>query len=436
MAVVGHALDLVAQHLAHLGGQVIAVVLFQHKADTALAALAVDADDIGIIGTADIVGVDGDVGAGPAVLAPLLAVGHALCNGILMAAREGCKHQLTGVGGALVDVHPGHALVGSADLGHIGKVQSGVYAVAVQIHGQSHSIHIASTLTVAEQAALHALSTGQNGHFGAGNTGAAVVVGMGGDDHAVTVLEVLVAVLDLVGVDMGHTHFDCNGQVDDHGAVRGGLHDVQHCVADLHSIVHLGAGKALGAVLKQEVALVLLTQLFDQLCAVGGDLLDLFPALVEHLLALGHRGRIIEVDHCAGGTLDSLKGLADNVVAALGQHLHGHILRDHVFLDQGTQELVLGIAGGGETHLDLLEADLHQHLEELQLFLQAHGHDQSLIAVAQIHTAPGRGLFNVILLHPAVITGRDRVISRCVLGCVHHFACPPKQFTLLVPCFF
>ena len=75
------------------------------------------------------------------------------------------------------------------------------------------------------------------------------------------------------------------------------------------------------------------------------------------------------MDHRAGGTLDSLKSLADDVVTALGQHLHGHVLRDHVFLDQGTQELVLGIAGGGETHLDLLEADLHQHLEELQLFL-------------------------------------------------------------------
>ena len=89
-----------------MGGQIIAVVLLQHKADAALAALAVDADDIGIIGAADIVGVDGDVGAGPAVFAMLLAESHALCNGILMAAGEGGKHQLTGVGGALVNVHP------------------------------------------------------------------------------------------------------------------------------------------------------------------------------------------------------------------------------------------------------------------------------------------------------------------------------------------
>ena len=233
---------------------------------------------------------------------------------------------------------------------------------------------------------------------------------------------------------MRHAHFHGDGQVDDHGAVRGGLHDVQHGIAHIHGVVHLGAGEALGAVLEQEVALVLLTELLDQLCAVGGDLLDLFLALVEHLLALGHRGGIVEVDHRPGSALDGLKGLADDVVTALGQHLYGDILGDHVLFDQGAQELVLGVAGGREAHLDLLEADLYQHLEELQLFLKAHGHDQGLIAVAQVHTAPCGGLFNVILLYPAVIACGYRVVTRSVLGCVHHNVCPPEQFTLLAPC--
>ena len=257
---------------------------------------------------------------------------------------------------------------------------------------------------------------------------------MGGDDHAVAVFQVLVAVLDLVCVDVRHAHFHGNGQVDDHGAVRGGLHDVQHGVAHIHRIVHLGAGKALGAVLEQEVALILLAQLLDQLCAVGGDLLDLLLALVEHLLALGHRGGIVEVDHRAGCALDGLEGLADDVVTALGQHLHGDILGDHVLFDQGAQELILGVAGGRKAHLDLLEADLYQHLEELQLFLKAHGHDQGLIAVAQVHTAPCGGFFNVILLYPAVIACGYRVVTRSVLGCVHHNVRPPKRFTLLAPC--
>ena len=77
------------------------------------------------------------------------------------------------------------------------------------------------------------------------------------------------------------------------------------------------------------------------------------------------------MDHRAGGTLDSLKGLADDVVAALGQHLHRDILGDHVLLDQGPQELILGIAGSGEADFDFFKTDLDQHLEELQLFLPA-----------------------------------------------------------------
>ncbi len=68
--------------------------------------------------------------------------------------------------------------------------------------------------------------------------------------------------------------------------------------------------------------------------------------------------------------------------------------RDEVAVNQVRRNSYSVSLAAAKTHLDL-EADLHQHLEELQLFLQAHGHDQSLIAVAQIHTAPGRGLFNV-----------------------------------------
>ena len=126
------------------------------------------------------------------------------------------------------------------------------------------------------------------------------------------------------------------------------------------------------------------------------------------------------MDHRPGCALDGLEGAADDVVAALGQHLHGDIGGNHILFDQGAQELVLGLTGGGEAHLDFLEADLHQHLEELQLFCKAHGHDQCLVAVAQVHAAPCRGLFNVILLDPAVIASGDRVVTRSVLGCVHH----------------
>lgn len=50
--VVGYLFDRIAQRLAHLRRQVKAVVLLGHEADAALAALAVDADDVRIVGAA------------------------------------------------------------------------------------------------------------------------------------------------------------------------------------------------------------------------------------------------------------------------------------------------------------------------------------------------------------------------------------------------
>ena len=421
--VVADILDAVAEILAHLGRRVVAVVLLQQEPDAALAALAVDEDDVGVVGTADIVRVDGDVRAGPVVELFLLAPGHALGDGVLMAAAERRKHQRTGVGRALVDVHAGHALVDLADLGHVAEIEVRVHAVAVHVHRQRDGIDVAGTLAVAEETALDALGTGQHGQLGVGDAAAAVVVRVSGKNDTVTIFQVVGAPLDLVGVDVRHAHLDRDRQVDDHGAVGRGLHDVQHGVADLYGVFRLGAGKAFGAVLKQEVALVLLAQLLDELRTVDGDLFDLLFGFFEHLLALGDAGGVIKMDDGAGRTLDGLERFADDVVAALGQHLHGDVLRDAVAVDELAQKLVLGLAGGREADLDLLEADLDQHIVKFKLFVQAHRDDQTLVAVAQVHAAPGRGFFDVVLFGPLIhVAGLDRrrIIPYMILGCVHH----------------
>ena len=421
--VVADVLDAVAEVLAHLRRRIVAVVLLQQEADTALAALGVDADDVGIVGTTNVVWVNGDVRAGPLVELLFFAPGHALGDGVLMAAAERREHQCARIGRALIDVHPGHALIDLADGGHIAEIEVRVYAVAVHVHGQRNSIDVAGALTVAEQAALDALGTGQDGQLGVGNAAAAVIVRMGRQNNAVTIFQVFGAPLDLVGVDVRHAHLHRDRQVDDHGAVRRGLHDVENGVADLDSVFRLGTGEALGAVLEQEVALVLLAQLLDELGTIDGDLFDLLLRLFEYLLTLGDAGGVVEVDDGTGRTLDGLKRLADDVVAALGQDLHGHVLRDAVAVDQGAQELILGLAGSREADLDLFEADFDQHIVKFELFLQAHRHDEALVAVAQVHAAPGRGLLDMVLLGPLIdMAGlyRRRIIPYTVLGCVHH----------------
>ena len=429
--VVGYILYAVAKVFPHARRGIVAVILLQQEADAALTALAVDADDIGIVSAANVMRVNGNVRAGPLVQVVLLAPGHALGNGVLVAAAERSKHQGTGIRAALVHMHAGHAFIRFADGRHVAEVEVRVHAVAVHIHGQGDGIHVAGALAVAEQAAFNALGTGQNSQLGICHAAAAVVVGVGGQDHAVAVLEVLGAPFDLVGVNVRHAHFHRDRQIDDHRAVRGGLHHIQYGVANLNGVFRLGAGKAFGAVFKQEVALVFFAQLFNQLCAVNSDLLDLFLALFEHLLALGNAGGVIKVDDGARRTLNGLKCFTDDMVTALGQHLNGDIVRDAVAIDQGAQEVVLGLGRCREADLNLLKADPDEHIIKFKLFFQIHGNDQALVAIAQVYAAPGGSLFDMVFLGPFIdMAGLNRrgIITYMILCCVHHFLLPPSKF--------
>ena len=125
------------------------------------------------------------------------------------------------------------------------------------------------------------------------------------------------------------------------------------------------------------------------------------------------------MDNGAGRALAGLEGLADDVLPALGQHLDGDIFRNHVVLDEGAQEFVLRLRGGGEAHLDFLEADAQQQVVEFQLFFQAHGNHQALVSVPQIHAAPLGRFFDVILLYPFVVCSRRRIVPDGVFGGIH-----------------
>ena len=73
-----------------------------------------------------------------------------------------------------------------------------------------------------------------------------------------------------------------------------------------------------------------------------------------------------------GRALDRLERLLDDMFPGLGQYLHRHIIRNHILLNQRAHELIFRLRGRRESHLNLLEANVHQHLEELQFLLQAH----------------------------------------------------------------
>ena len=346
-----------------------------------------------------------------------------------MAAGEGGEHQLAGVGLPVAHGHLGAPLKHLADLVDVGEVQLGVHALGVHIHSQGHDVHVSGALTVAEQGGLHPVRAGQQAHLGGGHAAAPVVVGMEGDDGAVPAGDLFAEVLQHIGELVGHTVLHRGGQVQNDLVLRVGVEVLQHSLADLHRVVHLGAHKGLGGVLKAQIHPLLnegLGHLIDQVGGVGGDLGDAVGVHVEHHLPLEGGGGVVEMEDDVLGAPDGLKGFFDEMLPGLDQHLNGHIVRDVSPLDQLPADLVLRLAGGGEADLDLLDAYIHQSVEVFQLLLKVHGVHQGLVAVPQVHRAPHRGLGDD-LVGPGAAHDLLGLEGDVFFVAWVHGRCPPKM---------
>ena len=84
MLLIGYALHKIADLFTHRLRQCDTEVLLESVVYAALSGLRVDADDIGVIGTADILRIDGQVRNAPHIGLSVLTPLHSLCDGILM----------------------------------------------------------------------------------------------------------------------------------------------------------------------------------------------------------------------------------------------------------------------------------------------------------------------------------------------------------------
>ena len=119
---------------------------------------------------------------------------------------------------------------------------------------------------------------------------------------------------------------------------------------------------------------------------------DTGPVEPEHHAPLQDRRGVVEVHDGAGRADQRLVGALDQLVAALREHLDGHVVGDEVFVDQLAHEVEVGLARGREADLDLLEAHRHERLEHAPLADRVHRVDERLVAVAQVDRAPARRL--------------------------------------------
>ena len=215
---------------------------------------------------------------------------------------------------------------------------------------------------------------------------------------------------------MRHTHFHRHREIYYNIVGFARLENVKNGIAHLKGIFRLGSCKGFGRIFKAEIAFVFPGKLFDKLCSVNGYLLDFFLGLFKYLFSLSNAHRIVKMNDCAGRALAGVKGLADNVFAALGKHLNADILGNHVVVDKGSQKFIFGLACCGKTDFDFLESHVKEHLIVFKLFLKAHGDNKALVAVPHVNAAPHRGMLDVILVDPFVVFPVNGEISHLVFG--------------------
>ena len=245
MSCIRYILDGIAKVFTHLWRQRNTILLLENIANSTFAALAVDTNDIRVIGTADVMRVNDDIRYRPPVFIPLLTIGHAFGNGILMASGEGRKDQFSSIRASLINFHTGDSLIYFRNCRHIGEIQLWINPMAVHIHCQCDCVNISGAFTIAEQTAFNAICTSQQAKFRICNPCTAVIVRMKGQNDRVTVFEILMHVFDLRGINMRHRHLYGGRQIDNHRFVRCRLHDIQYGIADFQRIFRFCSGKAL-----------------------------------------------------------------------------------------------------------------------------------------------------------------------------------------------
>ncbi len=267
----------------------------------------------------------------------------------------------------------------------------GIDAAAEQVQPQRHQAHVAGALTVAEQAALDPIGAGLIPQFRCGDGGSAVVVGVQAQDDGVAAGQVAAHPLDRVGIHVGRGHLDGGGQVDDQRSVRCRLDDVGHRVAHLFGVFQFRSGVGLRAVLEPPLRIGVFRCLVDaHPGAVGGDLAYLGPVGAEHHATLQDRRRVVEVHDGLRRPRARLERALDQFGPALRQHLNGDVVGDRALLDDLADEVEVRLARRREADLDLLVAHADKEVEHPPLARRAHGVDQCLVAVAQVHRTPHR----------------------------------------------
>ena len=159
------------------------------------------------------------------------------------------------------------------------------------------------------------------------------------DDQCVAIANVIAEPFDLISVNVGCTHFDRSGQVNNDRLLLSRCQDLVHRIANRYGEIHLRAGKALRAVLKHPLCLrARVGGLFNQPCTIHGDVANAVSIKTENVFPLHRRGTVIKVHDGSLDTLKRDKGFFNKVRSRLYQHLHSDVIGNTLLFDELPQK--------------------------------------------------------------------------------------------------
>ena len=123
---------------------------------------------------------------------------------------------------------------------HIRKIQLRMYALRVQIHGQSHQIHIPRALTIAKQTALYPCRSRQLRQFCRSHTRTSIVVWMHTDGCVRIKLQHIYHGFNLIGIHIRCIHLNRGRQIQYQWKIRTGLPRPHHRLTDGYAEIQFG----------------------------------------------------------------------------------------------------------------------------------------------------------------------------------------------------
>ena len=212
---------------------------------------------------------------------------------------------------------------------------------------------------------------------------------------------------------MRHGRFHRHRQVDNQLVVGRRTDNVRDRVAYLERKLGLCARKRLGAVFRSIHRRAPLYHLggFD------GDTFYLRLVRLKDLLALRLARRIIEMHDSVFNAVEAFERFVYDMLAALRQHLNGHVVGDKSAVDQPAHERIFRFARRGKSDFYLLEPERNEQAEKLYLLVELHGRDKRLIPVAKIDAAPnGRRGYAVAFDKVVTVCRRRKKIDLILVG--------------------